>query len=74
MTSVYVEAFPRPFRPMIDVKNMFINVIDTWETPESEHLLYPTLREEGDAFCRFLNIKLQLTIKLFSIYTQSLGF
>ena len=59
MTSVYVEAFPRPFRPMIDVKSMFINVIDTWETPEAEHLLYPTLREEGNAFCRFLNIKLR---------------
>ena len=65
MTSVYVEAFPRPFRPMINVKGILINVIDTWETPESEHLLYPTLREEGDAFCRFLNIKLQ--------HYQSLG-
>ena len=59
MTSVYVEVLQRPFRPMINVKNMFINVIDTWETPESEHLKYPTLREEGNAFCKFLNIKLK---------------
>ena len=59
MTSVYVEVLQRPFRPMIDVKGILINVIDAWITPESEHLKYPTLREEGNAFCRFLNIKLK---------------
>jgi len=59
MTSVYVEVLARPFRPMINVKGMLINIIDAWEIPESEYLKYPTLREEGNAFCRFLNIKLK---------------
>ena len=59
MTSVYVEVLAQPFRPMINVKGMLINIIDAWEIPESEQIKYPILRREGNAFCRFLNIKLK---------------
>ena len=59
MTSVYVEVLKPPLKPMFNVKDILINVIDTWKIPESEHLKYPTLTEEGNAFCKFLNIKLK---------------
>jgi len=60
MTSVYVEVFGKgPCKPRTNVKGMLINVIDAWKTPESEHLKYPTLKQEGNAFCRFLNVKLK---------------
>jgi len=45
MTSVYVEVLAQPFRPMINVKGMLINIIDAWEIPESEQIKYPDEKE-----------------------------
>ena len=60
MTSVYVEVIKKgPCKPRTSVKGILINVIDVWQTPESECLKYSTLQEEGNAFCKFLNVKLK---------------
>ena len=41
MTSVYVEVIGKgPRKPRISVKGILINVIDVWQTPESEYLKY----------------------------------